>query len=177
MRQATACSTNSRSREGSREHLRLRGAAQRRLPAVPQDGYASARKSSAHSHMRSCALRPPVTVCHPRACCSCTVSRGRAICSTELTNRPKRDETARTILQTLGRDNGQRWSVLLVCENQRRAAGTTGAAVRKSEPVYFSAGLFEGAGCSAHCSWVHGCLHCGQASTCRQQRARPRTHP
>ena len=144
MRQATACSTSSCSREGSREHLGLRAAAQRRLPAVPQDGYASAPKSSALSHMRSCALRPRVTACHPRACCSCTASRGRAICSTELTNRPKRDETARTILQTLGRDNGQRWSVLLVCENQRRAAGTTGAAVRKSEPSVLQCRAFRG---------------------------------
>lgn len=68
------------------------------------------------------ALTPSHTICHLHTRCSCTVSWGRAVCSAELTNRPKRSETAQTILQTLGRDNGQRQSVLLVREDQRRAA-------------------------------------------------------
>lgn len=116
------------------------------------------------------ALTPSHTICHLHTRCSCTVSWGRAVCSAELTNRPKRSETAQTILQTLGRDNGQRQSVLLVREDQRRAA------VRSSKPAYFGARLFKGDSRSAHGSWAYSHLHCGRASACGQQQVRPRSH-
>lgn len=142
--------------EGSPEHARLRGADQSLLGAVPRYSYASAPKNSAHSHMRRSAVVPGVTVCLPRACWSCTAVRGRAVCSAE--QGPKHNETPWTILQTLGRDNGRRQSVLLAHEDQRRAAATTAAAVHRSELAYFDAGLFEGDGRS-----VRGRLHCGLA--------------